>query len=166
MAEMAKGGRNTEYQITERPQDPPPMRPDRAGREDDQPLPVPGSGRDVLAELVVLVPPALQARRAIGIRRYGRPLEPWNGRDVHQDLDDELFDALAYARAAKLERKDLERDLAAARQAKADAEVLLAHARAELAATRHNLEQARADLSAEQAATAQLQAELRSARGW
>lgn len=134
-----------------------PALPERAGREGDQPLPTPGK-RDVLAELAAVMPPALAARRAIGIRRYGTPLQTWNGRDVHQDLDDELLDALAYARQAKLERRDLERDLAEARLQRSRAE-------AESAALRHNLEQARSDLSAEQAAVAQLQAELVALQG-
>ena len=73
--------------------------PERSGREGDQPLPVPGQG-DIIAELIGL----LEERRATGVRRYGRPLQAFNGRDASRDLEEELLDAAAYARQSGRER--------------------------------------------------------------
>lgn len=88
--------------------------PERAAREGDQQLPTEGRG-DVILSLVRSVPAQLLERRATGVRRYGRPLETWNGRDAHRDLREELLDALAYSEQAAQERADLEVELAAAR---------------------------------------------------
>jgi hypothetical protein len=79
-------------------------------REGDQPLPVDGQ-RDVISDLIA----ALQARLAIGIKRYGRPLQTFNGRDAHQDELEEFVDGWAYRRQARLERQALEAELAALR---------------------------------------------------
>ncbi len=67
--------------------------PERAGREGEQALPTDGEG-DVMLELVA----EIQARRTLGLRRYGKPLQRFNGRDVAKDLQDELLDAAVYAR--------------------------------------------------------------------
>ena len=83
--------------------------PERAGRE-GQPLPTAGEA-DVLQDLARTLPVELATRRDLGVRRYGRSLQTWNGRDVGRDLQDELLDALAYARQGQLEREDLERAL-------------------------------------------------------
>ena len=69
----------------------------------EQPSPTPASG-DVWAELIDAEPnPALRAlyadRRALGIARYGVPLQRGNGRDTARDLREELLDGMAYARA-------------------------------------------------------------------
>ncbi len=76
--------------------------PERAGREGDQALPVEGSG-DIIGALIA----QLEQRRAIGLRRYGRPLQAFNGRDVHRDHLDELLDAAAYAEQVRLEYRAL-----------------------------------------------------------
>lgn len=153
-----------------------PVVPERAGRDGDQPLPKRGH-EDVFADLLrvlekrldpksfAAVAPLLEARQAVGIRRYGRSLETFNGRLVHLDLVEELLDGAVYAHQASLERRQLDLDLEAARRAVSDERLHRARAEAEVAALRHNLEQARADISAEQAAVAQLQAELERFRG-
>lgn len=79
-------------------------RPERAGREGDQPLPLEGRGEDILAELAKRI----LARRATGVRRYGRPLTPFNGRDAHRDQEEEFIDGYVYLRQAALEAEDLE----------------------------------------------------------
>jgi hypothetical protein len=76
--------------------------PERAGREGDQPVPVVGQA-SVFAE----VRRRLDEREAIGIRRYGRSLETFNGRDAGLDLEDELLDGLNYATQLRLERSAL-----------------------------------------------------------
>jgi hypothetical protein len=43
-------------------------------------------------------------RQQEGIRRYGTPLQAHNGRDALRDLDDEIVDAIQYARQAMAER--------------------------------------------------------------
>lgn len=78
--------------------------PERAGREGDQPLPVGGHGADILGELVE----RLQERQVVGLRRYGRPLQAFNGRDAARDLEDELLDGAAYARQVGRELAALE----------------------------------------------------------
>jgi len=71
-----------------------------------QPDPLPAEG-DVWAELIDGEPVAeLRAlymdRRALGIERYGVPLQRGNGRDHRADLLQELLDGMAYAQAAGL----------------------------------------------------------------
>lgn len=46
---------------------------------------------------------AMRASLALGIRKYGTGLQPFNGRDVVQDLAEELRDALVYARQRRWE---------------------------------------------------------------
>lgn len=41
----------------------------------------------------------MSARRALGISRYGTPLQRRNGRDAALDLREEVLDGLAYAQA-------------------------------------------------------------------
>jgi hypothetical protein len=72
--------------------------PERAGREGDQALPVVGAS-SVFAE----VRRRLDEREATGVRRYGRSLETFNGRDACRDLEDELLDGLAYATQVRIE---------------------------------------------------------------
>lgn len=73
-------------------------RPTREGREGDQPLPVVGWER-VVDRLV----DRLLARQQLGVQRYGRPLETFNGRDVFRDHEDELLDMHNYAEQIRLE---------------------------------------------------------------
>ncbi len=75
------------------------VRPEREGREGDQPLPIVGQA-SVFAE----VRRRIDEREATGIRRYGRSLETFNGRDACRDLEDELLDGLAYATQLRLEQ--------------------------------------------------------------
>ena len=46
----------------------------------------------------------MQARKTIGIQRYGRALQANNGRDGLRDHYEELLDACAYARQLIYER--------------------------------------------------------------
>ena len=45
----------------------------------------------------------IEDRKAFGIRKYGTALQPGNGRDMLQDLIDELMDALIYAVGLQME---------------------------------------------------------------
>jgi hypothetical protein len=65
--------------------------PERAGREGDQVLPVEGIG-DVIEELRA----RLAQRKVLGVRRYGRALQAFNGRDAFRDAEDELLDQYVY----------------------------------------------------------------------
>lgn len=70
----------------------PPALPERAGRAGDiNPLPGEGAG-DMIGELIA----ELEARRALGVKRYGRALQAFNGRDPFRDAADELLDQHAY----------------------------------------------------------------------
>lgn len=40
----------------------------------------------------------MKARKRFGLKKYGTPLQPFNGRDAQADLIDELGDALVYLR--------------------------------------------------------------------
>jgi hypothetical protein len=84
-------------------------------RDGDQPLPTEGD-ENVQDALIahILASPRLGAgannlaakimeRRALGIQRYGRPLQTFNGRDPHQDLLDELLDGATYAMQIRME---------------------------------------------------------------
>jgi hypothetical protein len=77
---------------------------ERAGREGDQPLPMAGQVGDILGELI----DRLEERRAVGLKRYGRLLQAFNGRDASRDLEDELLDGAAYARQVGREVAALE----------------------------------------------------------
>jgi len=67
--------------------------PERANREgESQPLPV---GNDEESSHSVAIK-LLQARLAVGIRRYGQPLQPNNGRDSLLDAIEENCDLLVY----------------------------------------------------------------------
>lgn len=46
----------------------------------------------------------MAGRDALGLRKYGRPLLPNDGRDSLQDLYEELLDAAVYIKKAMLER--------------------------------------------------------------
>lgn len=53
----------------------------------------------------------IQARKRVGIERYGTPLQPHNGRDVDRDLYEELLDATMYQRSRMVERDTIRRKL-------------------------------------------------------
>jgi hypothetical protein len=86
-------------------------------RPGDQPLPTEGQ-ENVQDALIarILSSPRLGAganelavkimqRRKLGVERYGRPLQTFNGRDAVQDLLDELLDGATYAMQIKMERE-------------------------------------------------------------
>ena len=52
----------------------------------------------------------LQARKAVGIERYGTTLQPHNGRDALYDLYQELLDACNYVRQCIYERDNPSND--------------------------------------------------------
>ena len=72
----------------------------------DQPPPIRAHG-DVWQELIddeddAVLRAWFTERRALGLERYGTPLQRANGRDHRVDLRQELLDALAYAQAARM----------------------------------------------------------------
>jgi GNAT superfamily N-acetyltransferase len=73
--------------------------PERANREGDQALPVEGDG-DVILELIARQNERILERRKTGIRRYGTPLQRFNGRNVFRDACDEALDLAAYLEQA------------------------------------------------------------------
>lgn len=73
--------------------------PERAGRAGDQPLPEAGRA-NVVDDLVA----HLRARIELGVKRYGRPLETFNGRDAHRDELEEFVDGWIYRWQARMER--------------------------------------------------------------
>lgn len=75
--------------------------PERAGREgDSQDLPV-GNDHPVIFDLVKA---DLDARLALGVKRYGQPLQPFNGRDALRDAYEEALDLAVYLRQALYEQ--------------------------------------------------------------
>lgn len=70
-------------------------------RPEDQPLP---ERRDDLPAIQDLVLADIEARKALGIQRYGQLLKAHDGRDNLRDLYEELMDACIYARKALYER--------------------------------------------------------------
>ena len=73
--------------------------PERAGRlGDSQPLPV--GERKELPRIHDLVASELRGRMELGIRRYGTPLQPFNGRKSLRDAYEEAGDLLVYLRTA------------------------------------------------------------------
>lgn len=69
-------------------------------RPGDQPLPTEGE-ENVQAALIAHI----EKRKALGLKRYGRPVQTFNGRDATQDLMDELLDGATYAMQVKMERE-------------------------------------------------------------
>ncbi len=82
----------------------PPLRVGTLGAHVEQPAPIPGTG-DVWQEVIDGEPLAVlrelyEARRALGLRRYGHLLQRDNGRDHALDGQEELLDGIAYFTAA------------------------------------------------------------------
>jgi hypothetical protein len=73
-------------------------------REGDQPLPEVREGGGFIQDLVI---EDIEARKQVGISRYGTPLQSFNGRNVDQDLYEELIDATTYLRQRLVERHAL-----------------------------------------------------------
>lgn len=81
-----------------------PATPTRAGREGDtQPLPKPATGPVMHELLIEELPEALRARLELGKKRYGQPLQAFNGRNPHVDAMEEALDLLVYMRQARIE---------------------------------------------------------------
>lgn len=71
-------------------------------REGDQPLPVINDHTDIQSMVIA----DIEARRQVGISRYGTALQPFNGRDALQDLYEELIDAAMYIKQVMVERAE------------------------------------------------------------
>lgn len=69
-------------------------------RPGDQPLPVPNGGPDIQSMVIA----DIEARREVGIERYGTALQPNNGRDALRDAYEEALDLACYLRQAIAER--------------------------------------------------------------
>lgn len=66
----------------------------------EQPSPVPNDHPPVVPQVVA----DLEQRMALGIRRYGVALQPFNGRNMLLDAYDEALDLAVYLKGALLER--------------------------------------------------------------
>lgn len=79
---------------------------DRAlkNRPGDQPLPTPDTDAPAIQDLVIS---DMEARKKVGLERYGTLLKANNGRDMLQDLYEELLDGANYARGEIERRKEL-----------------------------------------------------------
>jgi hypothetical protein len=64
-----------------------------------QPLPLPASG-----DIQKLVIGDLEARREFGVKKYGTPLQAFNGRDALMDAYQEALDLVVYIRQVIEER--------------------------------------------------------------
>lgn len=75
--------------------------PERAGREgDSQPLPVVNEHPDIQSAVIA----DIEARRELGIRRYGTALQPHNGRSMLLDAYEEALDLAIYLKGELVER--------------------------------------------------------------
>lgn len=63
-------------------------------RNEEQPIPITNN----LPPIVDLVVDDFRERKTKGIERYGKPLQPMNGRDPLIDLYQELLDSVVYCR--------------------------------------------------------------------
>lgn len=92
-----------------------PTKPPRSG---DQPLPTAGQRHvvpevmhhvarfaDVMGETTTAIQVAqdINARLALGIGRYGKPLQTHNGRNARRDAYEEVLDALNYVQQVSME---------------------------------------------------------------
>lgn len=76
--------------------------PERAGREGDtQPMPTPNDHPDIQSAVVA----DIEARRELGIRRYGTALQPFNGRNPLLDAYEEALDLVVYLKHALTEQE-------------------------------------------------------------
>ena len=44
-------------------------------------------------------------RKQLGVERYGKPLEPFSGKDMIQEAFEEILDAMVYIKMALIERE-------------------------------------------------------------
>lgn len=73
-------------------------------RPGDQPLPVVNDHPDIQSQVIA----DIEARRQVGIGRYGSALQPLNGRDTLLDAYEEFMDLTIYLRSVLTERDDVE----------------------------------------------------------
>lgn len=66
----------------------------------EQPMPALNAGRSI-QDLVIA---DMEARKAVGLARYGTLLRPHNGRDMLRDAYEEALDLAVYLRGAIAER--------------------------------------------------------------
>lgn len=66
---------------------------------DTQDLPVPNDSKPI-ADLVC---EDIQARKEMGLKKYGTPLQAFNGRNALKDLYEELLDATKYCKQLLVE---------------------------------------------------------------
>lgn len=71
-------------------------------RDGDQPLPDPTA--DVGPDMQSLVIADIEARRLVGIERYGQALHANNGRDALRDAYEEALDLVVYLKQVMVER--------------------------------------------------------------
>lgn len=69
-------------------------------RTGDQQLPVPNEHQPVQDAVIA----DIEARRSLGVERYGTPLQPFNGRDALRDAYEEALDLAIYLKQAIIER--------------------------------------------------------------
>ncbi len=69
-------------------------------RHGDQPIPVP-NGEPCVQDAVMA---DLEARKLLGVERYGTVLQPHNGRDALRDAYEEALDLACYLKQALMER--------------------------------------------------------------
>jgi hypothetical protein len=69
-------------------------------RDGDQPLPTKNDALDIQSQVIA----DIEARRLVGISRYGTALQPHNGRDALRDAYEEALDLACYLKQAMVER--------------------------------------------------------------
>ena len=69
-------------------------------RDGDQPLPVVNDQPDIQSQVIA----DIEARREVGISRYGTALQPNNGRDALRDAYEEAIDLAMYLKHLIVER--------------------------------------------------------------
>lgn len=75
-------------------------KPDRADREDEsQPLPTKNDAPDIQSMVIA----DIEARRQVGIKRYGTALQPNNGRNALLDAYEEAIDLAMYLKQRLVE---------------------------------------------------------------
>lgn len=109
-------------------------------RDGDQPLPAEGreNVQDVVIESLEGLIEQHRERRDLGAKRYGRPLQTFNGRDAVRDAFEEAVDLSVYLMQIDLEMKALKRERDYLAQSLSDAldrpvDMILEAARAALA---------------------------------
>lgn len=70
-------------------------------REGDQPLPVLNDHPDIQSQVIA----DIEARRQLGIERYGTALQPHNGRSALRDAYEEALDLACYLKQCLVEQE-------------------------------------------------------------